>query len=79
MPKPLCSHPALQLWFSRVLRDGFAAQLSGTFLPFKHFAACHLGSLLGAHPAAARCTLCAEPSRPSMLQLPCCLCVCSQT
>ncbi|KAL4424590.1 hypothetical protein ABPG77_009174 [Micractinium sp. CCAP 211/92] len=45
---------AVELWFSRVLRDGFAAQLSGTFLPFKHYAACHLGSLLDAHPAAAR-------------------------
>lgn len=45
---------AVELWFSRVLRDGFAAQLAGTFLPFKHFAAYHLGCLLDAHPAGAR-------------------------
>lgn len=54
---PQCPHSAsaVQLWFSRVLRDGFAAQLAGSPLPFKHFAAYHLGCLLGAHPAAARC------------------------
>ncbi|KAL4421285.1 hypothetical protein ABPG75_010576 [Micractinium tetrahymenae] len=45
---------AVELWFSRVLRDGFAAQLAGTFLPFRHFAAYHLGCLLGSHPAAAK-------------------------
>lgn len=45
---------AVEVWFSRVLRDGFAAQLSGTFLPFRHFATYHLGCLLAAHPNAAK-------------------------
>lgn len=62
----LLHRPASQLWFSRVLRDGFAAQLAGTFLPFKHFAAYHLGCLLDAHPAGARCAPGVLPSRPAI-------------
>ncbi|EFN50965.1 hypothetical protein CHLNCDRAFT_28513 [Chlorella variabilis] len=40
---------AVEVWFSRVLRDGFAAQLAGSFQPFRHWAAHHLACLLSAH------------------------------
>lgn len=43
-----------QTWFAAVLRDGFAAQLAGTFLPFTHFAALQLGAMLAAHPRSPR-------------------------
>lgn len=42
----------LQLWFSRVLRDGFAAQLAGAFVPFKQLAQAHLEHLLAEQPQA---------------------------
>jgi 2-haloacid dehalogenase len=34
-----------QLWFAEVLRDAFAAQLSGIFVPFKEIAGYHLAKL----------------------------------
>jgi hypothetical protein len=35
-----------QLWFARVLRDGFAAQGAGLFVPFREVGAAHLDTLL---------------------------------
>lgn len=52
-PNP-CKPRKPQAWFASVLRDGFAAQLAGTFLPFRHFAALHLGALLAAKPRSPR-------------------------
>lgn len=46
-----CPFPP-QLWFARVLRDGFAAQLAGAPVTFRQLAGLHLDSLLAAHPAS---------------------------
>jgi 2-haloacid dehalogenase len=58
--------PPLQLWFARVLRDAFAAQLAGVFAPFRDFAGYHLAALSpfeDASPeAAAKAVACAFSS-----------------
>jgi hypothetical protein len=44
-----------QLWFSRVLRDAFAAQAAGLFWPLKDIGAYHLDVLLRTAGSDARC------------------------
>ena len=48
-----CSPLAVQVWFTRVLRDGFAAQLAGSYHPFRQFAENHLACLLEQHASRA--------------------------
>jgi hypothetical protein len=43
----------VQVWFTRVLRDGFAAQLAGSYHPFRQFAENHLACLLEQHASRA--------------------------
>lgn len=43
----------LEVWFARVLRDGFAASAAGTFAAFPHLARHHLKALLEEHVGAA--------------------------
>lgn len=45
-----------QLWFSRVLRDGWGAQAAGVFASFKDVGASHLDALLRAAGADGRLT-----------------------
>eukprot|EP00887_Chlorella_sp_A99_P004148 scaffold23.g4148.t1 len=37
---------SVELWLASVLRDGFAAQAAGAFVPFRRFAEAHLARLL---------------------------------
>ena len=47
--------PCMQLWFARVLRDGFAAQLAGgPHVTFRQLAEHHLAGLLAEHPVSPR-------------------------
>lgn len=52
---PHCLLAALQLWFSHVLRDAFAAQAAGLFRPFKDVGAYHLEVMLRQAGKDARC------------------------
>lgn len=45
-PRHLSPTLGAQLWFARVLRDGFAAQGAGLFVPFREVGAAHLDTLL---------------------------------
>lgn len=40
---------AVDVWFARTLRDGFATAATGTYAPFRDIAAHHLGTLLAEH------------------------------
>ena len=56
---PVCFPPAplpiWQVWFARILRDGFAAQLTGgPHVTFRQLAEHHLSGLLAEHPVSPR-------------------------
>lgn len=45
----------MQLWYARILRDGFATQLAGgPHMNFRQLAEHHLAGLLAEHPVSLR-------------------------